>query len=97
MSYKAWPEHSGDIFSDWINGTQKYLVPDTPSDADIVWKLTTIIRGEDLIATASGLRKNSAGDIYVYGSLSVVRGLLAARLVDELVLMIEPIHPRWAH
>ena len=31
------------------------------------------------------------GDVYVYGSLSVVRTLLTARLVDELVLMIEPI------
>jgi hypothetical protein len=30
-------------------------------------------------------------DIYIYGSLSIVRALLAADLVDELVLMIEPI------
>ncbi len=31
------------------------------------------------------------GDIYVYGSLTLVRTLLAAQLVDELVLMIEPV------
>jgi dihydrofolate reductase len=31
------------------------------------------------------------GDIYVYGSLSLVRALLTAELLDELVLMIEPI------
>jgi dihydrofolate reductase len=37
------------------------------------------------------LRDKAGGDIYVYGSLSVVRALLAAELVDELVLMIEPI------
>ena len=37
------------------------------------------------------LRGRPGGDIYVYGSLSVVRTLLTAGLVDELVLMIEPI------
>ena len=39
----------------------------------------------------TGLRKQPGGDIYVYGSLTLVRSLLAADLVDELVLMIEPI------
>jgi len=37
------------------------------------------------------LRDQPGTDIYVYGSLSVVRALLAAGLVDELVFMIEPI------
>ena len=37
------------------------------------------------------LRDQPGGDIYVYGSLSVVRALLGAGLVDELVLMIQPI------
>ena len=37
------------------------------------------------------LRGQPDGDIYIYGSLSVARTLLTARLVDELVLMIEPI------
>jgi RibD C-terminal domain len=35
--------------------------------------------------------RQPGGDIYVYGSVSLVRALLAAGLVDELVLMIEPI------
>jgi dihydrofolate reductase len=39
----------------------------------------------------SELRQQPGGDIYVYGSLSLVRSLLGAELVDELVLMIEPI------
>ena len=37
------------------------------------------------------LRDQPGGDIYIYGSLSVARTLLTAGLVDELVLMIEPI------
>jgi dihydrofolate reductase len=37
------------------------------------------------------LRERSGGDIYVYGSLTLARALLTAGLVDELLLMIEPI------
>ena len=91
VSAAAWPERSGDTFSDWINSAQKYVVSDTLSDADITWKPTTIIRGSELVDKVSALRDQSGGNIYVYGSLSVVRTLLAAGLVDELVLMIEPI------
>jgi len=91
VSSRAWPERSGDVFADWINSTQKYVVSDTLSNADLAWKPTTIIRGTELVDTMKELRQKSGGDIYIYGSLSLVRSLLAAQLVDELVLMIEPI------
>jgi dihydrofolate reductase len=91
VSATAWPERSGDPFSDWINGAQKYVVSDTLTDADLTWQPATIIRGADLVDTVATLRDNPGGDIYAYGSLSVVRSLLAAALVDELILMIEPI------
>ena len=91
VSAAAWPERSGG-FADWINAAQKYVVSDTLDEADVAaWTPTTIIRGADLVRTVSELRERDGGDIYVYGSLSVVRSLLAAGLVDELVLMIEPI------
>ena len=38
-----------------------------------------------------GTGSQPGGDIYVYGSVSVERALLTAQLLDELVLMIEPI------
>jgi dihydrofolate reductase len=91
VSSAAWPERAGDVFADWINRVQKYVVSDTLAEADLKWQPTTIIRGADLVNEISGLRKQSGGDIYVYGSLSLVRSLLQAQLVDELVLMIEPI------
>jgi dihydrofolate reductase len=91
VSVDAWPDRSGP-FADWINTTQKYAVSDTLSEADVTsWAPTTIIRGADLLRKVSELRDQARGDLYVYGSLSVVRALLAAGLVDELVLMIEPI------
>lgn len=91
VSSGAWPERGGDPFSDWINGAQKYVVTDTLSEADLTWKPTTIIRTGDLTNRVEEMRARSGGDIYVYGSLTLVRALLAAGLVDELVLMIEPV------
>jgi dihydrofolate reductase len=91
VSASAWPQRSGDPFADWINRAEKYVVSDTITEADITWKPTTIIRGSDLINEVSAMRDKPGGDIYVYGSVSVVRALLAAGLVDELVLFIEPI------
>lgn len=91
VSAEAWPSRGGG-FADWINNAQKYVVSDTLTDADVTaWKPTTIIRGADLVTEVSALRERAGGDIYIYGSLSLVRTLLAADLVDELLLMIEPI------
>ncbi len=91
VSSAAWPARTGDSFSDWINGAQKYVVSDTLTESDLTWDPTTIIRNPDLLSEVSAMRERPGGDIYVYGSLSIVRSLLAAGLVDELVLMIEPI------
>ena len=91
VSAAAWPERSGK-FADWINGARKYVVSDTLTGADVTsWTPTTIIRGANLVTEVSVLRGQPGGDIYIYGSLSVARTLLTAGLVDELVLMIEPI------
>ncbi len=91
VSAAAWPERGGDPFADWVNSAQKYVVSDTLSDDDLTWRPTTIIRGAELVQKVAELREQTGGDIYVYGSLTLVRSLLAAHLVDELVLMIEPI------
>jgi dihydrofolate reductase len=91
VSASAWPERSG-VFADWINAAQKYVVSDSLSDADVTaWAPTSIVRTADLLTDVARLREQPGGDIYVYGSLTVARALLAGGLVDELVLMIEPI------
>ena len=91
VSAEAWPARGGDPFADWINQAQKYVVSDTLTDADITWHPTTIVRGADLVAKVSELRAAPGGDVYVYGSLSVVRTLLAERLLDELIVMTAPV------
>ena len=91
VSAQAWPGRAGDPFADWINATQKYVVSDTLTEDDLPWQPTSIVRGGDLVRQVQELRDKPGGDIYVYGSLSVVRTLLAAGQVDELVLFVEPI------
>ena len=90
-SAAAWPGRSGDPFSDWINRVQKYVVSDSLTEEDIAWNPTTIIRGDDFVETVSNLRAQPGGYVYVYGSATMVRALLDADLVDELLLTIEPI------
>ncbi len=90
-SAAAWPNRSGDEFADWINSVHKYVVSNTLTEDDITWNPTTIIRGNDFIRTVSDLRAQPGGSIYVYGSAIMVQSLLAADLVDELLLTIEPI------
>jgi dihydrofolate reductase len=87
----AWPERAGDPFADWINAVEKHVVSDTLSEEDLTWAPTTLIRGTDLVPAVSALRKRPGGDVNVMGSAQLVRALLEADLVDELMLMIEPI------
>lgn len=91
VSSGAWPQRSGDTFSDWINSTQKYVVSDTLTEADISWQPTTIIRVADMEEEVATLREKPGGYIYMYGSPTLVRAMFAADLVDDVLLSLEPI------
>lgn len=91
VSADAWPDRSGDPFSDWINAARKYVVSDALTEQDITWHPTTIVPRDELVGTVQELRGRPGGDVYVYGSLTIVKALLAEGLVDELVVFIEPI------
>jgi dihydrofolate reductase len=87
----AWPDRAGDPFADWINAVEKHVVSNTLTEADLTWAPTSLIRGDDLSAAVTALRERPGRDVNVMGSASLVRSLLANDLVDELMLMIEPI------
>src|SRR5919199_6361217 len=55
VSAAAWPQRSGDPFSDWINRVQKYVVSDTLSEHEVTWRPTTIIRVAELEKKVSEL------------------------------------------
>ena len=85
----AWPNRAGD--PDWINAAEKHVVSDTLTEADLTWGPTSLIRGADLETAVEALRQRPGRDVNVMGSAQLARSLLAADLVDELNLMIEPI------
>ena len=87
----AWPDRAGDPFADRLNSLPKYVVSDSLTEADATWAPTTIIRGADLVREVATLRDREGGYVNVMGSASLARALLTADLVDDLLLMIEPV------
>ncbi|MDH6679264.1 dihydrofolate reductase [Rhodococcus sp. LBL1] len=87
----AWPERAGDPFADHMNNIRKYVVTDTLADDQLTWSNTTRIPGRDAVAEIRKLRDTEGGDLSVMGSTTLVRALLREGLVDELLLMIEPV------
>ncbi|WFR72723.1 dihydrofolate reductase family protein [Prescottella defluvii] len=87
----AWPERAGDPFAEHMNSIRKYVVTDTLTDDQLTWSNTTRIPGRDAVAEIRKLRDTEGGDLSVMGSTTLVRALLREGLVDELLLMIEPV------
>lgn len=86
---KAWPTITDEVgFADKMNSMPKYVVSTTLRNAD--WHNSTIIR-DDVAGAVRALKERYAGDILLAGSGALVRGVLAANLVDEIRLMIFPI------
>src|SRR4029077_13200125 len=78
-------------FSSFINTVAKYVATSTPLDAG--WTNASAIDG-GLIDFVGNLKGQPGGDIGVHGSISVAQTLLAAGVVDELMLVIAQRIPR---
>ncbi|GAA1395538.1 dihydrofolate reductase family protein [Luteococcus peritonei] len=76
-------------FADFINHVPKHVASRTLRPEDLAWKNSRLIEG-DLVEAISALKQTEGGDIAVEGSLSVVRQLVMAGLMDELTLVVHP-------
>lgn len=93
----AWParEEAGDVDATYATqlGDQRKIVA-TRGPATLGWRNAERLDG-DLVATVSALRADqSLRKVLIPGSISVVRQLLAAGLVDELRLLVHPVAAR---
>jgi dihydrofolate reductase len=93
----AWPEReaAGDEdaeFAKVLGDARKIVVSHRP--VELTWRNSEQLQG-DLVEGVTAL-KNEPGDrhIAISGSISVVRQLLAAGLLDELRLLVHPIAVR---
>jgi len=86
----AWPERAGDPYADQMNAIKKYVASRTLTKSDLTWN-TELLSPENAVGDIAKLRAQDGGDLIAWGSVSLVKSLLAEGLVDELNLMIEPI------
>jgi dihydrofolate reductase len=86
----AWPGRAGDPYADRMNAIKKYVASRTLRPDDLTWN-TTLLSPANALADIAALRAREGGDLVTWGSVSLVRALLANGLVDQLTLMIEPI------
>jgi dihydrofolate reductase len=74
----------------FFNDTTKYVVSSTLTDAESVWRNSTVVGGYSADRIRA-LKDEVDGDLYVSGSATLVRALLADGLVDELHLFVYPV------
>jgi dihydrofolate reductase len=84
---RYWPKSDDQPFADFINNVQKYVATATPLSEE--WTNAEPIQGpvDDFVRE---LKSGDGGDIGVHGSISLTQSLLAARLVDEVRLLVAP-------
>lgn len=82
------PADAADAFASLINSVPKYVVSNTLDEAR--WNNTTVVSG-DVATRLRELKEDTAGDIGMSGSATLVRWLLANGLLDGLNLLVHPI------
>jgi dihydrofolate reductase len=92
----AWPEREeagGEDahFAKVLGDARKLVVSN--QQLEFTWRNSEQLQG-DLVEAVTALKNESGGTIGMSGSVSVVRQLLAAGLLDELHLLVHPIAVR---
>jgi dihydrofolate reductase len=82
----AWPERSGDPFTDRINGMPKYVASATLAEP-LAWN-ATLLEGDVAEAVASLKREQS---LLLYGSATLVDTLTRHGLIDVYRLILYPL------
>ena len=82
----AWPSME-DVFADKMNSMPKDFITNTLTELE--WNATA--HSGDVANTVTEIKNGEGGPILVHGSATLVRTLLAERLVDELHLFVYPL------
>jgi dihydrofolate reductase len=92
MFAPAWSTRTAeqDPGAPFFNDTSKHVVSSTLSDAESVWANSTVVGPYDADAIRA-LKDSVDGGIYISGSGTLVRALLADGLVDDLHLFVYPV------
>lgn len=88
----AWPDRAGDPFADRMNAMPKYVASRTltAEQAAETWTNTTLLEG-DAIEAIRKLKAQDGGGMQLWGSSALASQLVENDLIDEYMLMIEPV------
>ncbi len=87
----AWPGRAGDPFADWMNAIPKYVASRTLGEDDLSWSGSSLLPADDAVGAIRELRARAGEGLQVWGSPSLAAQLIDENLVDEYVVMIEPV------
>ncbi|TDB73285.1 dihydrofolate reductase family protein [Micromonospora sp. KC721] len=82
-----WATQTG-AMADALNGMRKLVASRTLAAAD--WNNSEVLDG-DLVERLAALKSTPGRNINISGSISIVRAMLAAGLLDDLHLMVFPV------
>ncbi len=81
-----WPTETG-VVADFMNGLAKFVFSRSQRQGE--WNNTHFLPG-DVVGEVTRLKRETAGDILLFGSADLAGHLLAARLFDEIRLCVTP-------
>ena len=82
-----WPKATGEI-ADFMNASPKYVFSRTLTRSD--WNNTQVF-GADVPGTIARLKRESAKDLFLFGSADLAGSLTAHGLIDEYRIALNPI------
>ncbi|MBB1156701.1 MULTISPECIES: dihydrofolate reductase family protein [Amycolatopsis] len=83
------PQTDGNPYTEHMNAATKYVVSTTLDNAD-AWPNSVLLRGS-AVETVAELKALPGKDLAIIGSVSLVRALHAAGLVDSYTFLIHPL------
>ncbi|MGI5482364.1 dihydrofolate reductase family protein [Streptomyces lavendofoliae] len=87
-AWAAGPEGEDQASIDKMNDTPKVVVSDSLTRSP--WE-NAVVAGGDLARIVNELKAGPGGDIITYGGATLARNLIAAGLLDELHLLVNPV------
>ena len=86
----VWPQQGdSNVFAKVLNEREKFVASTTLAEP-LPWARSTLLSG-DVADTLPPVKAGREDDLAVLGSATLVRSLLAAGLLDELVLVVHPV------
>ncbi|MFI7612118.1 dihydrofolate reductase family protein [Nonomuraea terrae] len=87
-AWESRPEGEDQKSIDWMNDTPKVVISRSLTESP--WK-NAVVEGGDLTETVNRLKSGPGGDLITYGGATLVSGLIAGGLIDELHLFVNPV------